>query len=154
MRTSAAFREREEFMPVSVVVPVACTAPAQEPDEDWRHPADMPVSVYRTAFFRWLAFLGVFWITFSISGSAEFMVTISTVYAIVFFGVPTIMTRLIPKKKQKDLGLFSFLNGHFDTFYGEIEGWEALIQVIIVPAALTLGGIAMGFIIHAARIAH
>lgn len=152
MRTSAAFREREELMSTSSIVPVAHTTPAF--NVDWRHPADMPVAVYRLALFCWLAFLGVFWITFSISGSAEFMVTISTVYAAVFFGVPMIMTRLIPKKKRKDLGLFSFLNGHFDIFYGKIGGWEALIQVIIVPAALTLGGIAMGFIIHAARIAH
>jgi hypothetical protein len=151
MPTNAALREREYITPAPVLAPVARTA---KPDEDWRHPADMPVSVYRTALFCWLAFLGVFWITFSISGSAEFMVTISTVYAVVFFGVPTIMTRMFPKKNRKDADLFSFLNGHFDTFYGEIGGWEALIQVIIVPAALTLGGIAIGFIIHAARIAH
>jgi hypothetical protein len=37
---------------------------------------------------------------------------------------------------------------------GTMHGYEVLIQVILVPVALTIGGTAIGVIIHAARNAH
>lgn len=133
-------------------MPVPASPVAQA--EAWRHPADMPVAVHKLALACWAAFLAVFWITFGISGNAEFMVAISTVYAIVFFSVPAILTSMFPAEKREHRDLPAFLNGRFDTLYGPIGGFDALVQVIIVPLALTLGGIAIGFIIHAAPAAH
>ena len=90
MRATAALREERQAPPAPVsrtarLVPVEPIA-EQKP---WRHPADMPVAVHGLALACWGAFLGVFWITFAFSGHATFMVAISTVYAVMFFGVPT-----------------------------------------------------------------
>lgn len=155
MRNATALKKETEtsFVPESVPVPVAAAKP-QAAAGAWRNPADMPVGVHTLALACWAAFLAVFWITFGISGNAEFMVAVSTVYAIVFFSVPVILTRMFPAEKRKHRDLSAFLNGRFDTLYGPIRGFDALVQVIIVPLALTLGGIAIGFIIHAARAAH
>lgn len=35
-----------------------------------------------------------------------------------------------------------------------MHGYEALLQVVLVPVVLTIGGTAIGIIIHAARAAH
>ncbi|MBS0473100.1 MAG: hypothetical protein JSR60_18670 [Proteobacteria bacterium] len=155
MRTNAAFREFEELVPTPIMtLPAKPPAPEQRPDADWRNPADMPAAVHGVALACWLAFLSVFWITFAMSANAEFMVAISTVYAVVFFGVPTILTRMSPKRSRAHPKLRQFLNGRFDTLYGGISGFDALVQVIVVPAALTVGGIGIAIAIHAARAAH
>ena len=115
---------------------------------------DMHPGVYTTALFSWAAFMAVFWLTFWMSGNALFMVTISTAYAIMFFGVPYMMSRVSPSQKLPQHGLLHFLRGKVDTLYGPVSSIEALIQVILVPAALTLGGIAIAFAIHAAKAAY
>lgn len=151
--TAALYRDRELSQPESPERRhLAVVKASVEPD--WRYPADMPVAVHAIALACWVAFLGVFWITFAISGNAEFMVAISTIYAVMFFSVPVILIRMFPRKTRAAQSLRVFLRGRFRTFHGSISGFDALVQVIVVPASLTLGGIAMGFIIHAARAAH
>ena len=136
-----------EIRPFQPVAPPAAVKP-------WRNPSDMPVAVHKLALACWMAFLSVFWITFAFSGHATFMVAVSTVYAVVFFSVPVILTRMCPPDERQHNELSSFLHGRFETIDGSIAGFDALVQVIVVPATLTLGGIAIGFIIHAARLAH
>ena len=115
--------------------------------------ADMHPGIYVIALLTWAAFLSVFWVTFSGSPNALFMVGASTCYAAVFFGVPYVMSR-VAKTARPKLGVGEFLQGKVDTLYGPVGGLEALLQVILVPAALTLGGVAMGMIIHSARLAY
>jgi hypothetical protein len=115
---------------------------------------DMHPGVYKLALVCWLLLLGIFWVTFSGSTSALFMVTIGTVYAAVFFGVPFLMIRIGGFERRSSLPLVDFTEGQFDTIDGPIGGGEALLQVILVPLALGIGGTAIGFIIHFARIAH
>jgi len=112
--------------------------------------ADMHPGIYGIALLSWAAFLGVFWVTFSGSPNALFMVGASTCYAAVFFGVPYVMSR-IAKAAPPKFGVGDFLQGKVDTLYGPIGGLEALLQVIMVPLALTIGGAAIGMIIHASR---
>jgi hypothetical protein len=114
----------------------------------------MHPGVYKLALVCWLLLLGIFWVTFSGSTSALFMVTIGTVYAAVFFGVPFLMIRIGGFERRSSLPLVDFTEGQFDTIDGPIGGGEALLQVILVPLALGIGGTAIGFIIHFARIAH
>lgn len=155
MRTSTALREHSDIAPVPIVTSTTHRiSPPRQPDADWRNPSDMPASVHIAALACWIAFLGLFWITFAFSANAEFMVVISTVYAVVFFSVPAIMARMAPKRSRKNPNLLTFLSGQFDTLYGRISGWDAFVQVTIVPAALTLGGIGIAMAIHAARAGH
>jgi len=110
--------------------------------------------VYRIALVCWACLLAVFWATFWVSSNALFQVVIGTVYAVVFFGVPYEMSRIFPGKRTADKSLWQFLEEPFRTRTGTMRGYEALLQVILVPVALTIGGAAIGIIIHAARAAH
>jgi hypothetical protein len=113
----------------------------------------MHPGVYKLAVLCWAVFMAIFWITFSISSNALFMVVIGTGYALMFFGLPFIMSRMAPKSKSGHPSFDEFIHGRFDTIYGPIEAGEALLQVILVPLALSMGGVAIAFIIHAARAA-
>jgi len=114
----------------------------------------MDPRVYKIALACWVSLLGIFWITFWVSANALFMVVISTGYAIVFFGVPYLMSRQIVSRPIPARSLLAFMQAPFATIDGTMRGWEALLQVILVPFCLVGGGIAISFIIHAARAAH
>jgi hypothetical protein len=114
----------------------------------------MDPRVYKIALACWVSLLGIFWITFWVSANALFMVVISTGYAIVFFGVPYLMSRQIVNRPIPARSLLAFMQAPFATIDGTMRGWEALLQVILVPFCLVGGGIAISFIIHAARAAH
>lgn len=114
----------------------------------------MDPRVYKIAVACWAGLLAIFWITFWVSANALFMVVISTGYAIMFFGVPFVMSRQVRDRPATAPTLFAFLKAPFGTIDGTMPGWEALLQVILVPLCLTVGGIAIGLIIHAARAAY
>jgi hypothetical protein len=114
----------------------------------------MDPRVYKIALACWVGLLGIFWITFWVSANALFMVVIATVYAIVFFGVPYVMSRQVIDRPVPARSLFAFMQAPFSTIDGTMRGWEVLLQVILVPLCLIGGGIAISFIIHAARAVH
>jgi hypothetical protein len=117
--------------------------------------SDMHPAVYKLAVLCWAMLMAVFWITFFVSSNAIFMVTVSTFYAIMFFGIPFIFSRIAAKRKKPNfLSLGEFMRGRFDTIYGPIGGAEALLQVILVPLCLSIGGVAMMLIISYARVVH
>ena len=134
--------------PVSVVPtrvkPVARLAAT--PCRSAMHPA-----IYKLAVLNWAMLLVVFWVTFFVSANALFMVVVGTVYAAMFFGVPYVMSRMAPRPKSGFPSLNEFIQGRLDTFCGPIEAGEALLQVILVPLSLTIGGVVIGIIIHFAR---
>ena len=108
--------------------------------------------VYKIALLCWAGFMAVFWVTFWMSSNALFMVVIGTFYALMFFGVPIKMSQMAPTRPRVG-SLGAFLRGQFATLDGPISGMDALLQVVLVPVALTLGGIAIGIIIHLSRAA-
>jgi hypothetical protein len=114
----------------------------------------MDPRVYKIALGCWICFLGVFWATFWISANALFMVLVGTVYAAVFFGVPYLMSRMVRDRPVPMHSLAAFLRSPFATLNGTMRGGEALLQVILVPLCLLAGGVAIGFIIRAARVAY
>lgn len=119
-----------------------------------RSRSTMHPGVLKLAVLCWAGLVGVFWITFRVNTNAMFAVVVGTFYALVFFGVPTIMLRMAPKKPGEKPSLAEFLRGRFDTIYGSIPARDAMLQVILVPVALGLGAVAMAIIIHYARIAN
>lgn len=110
--------------------------------------------VYRIALGCWLCFLAVFWATFWTSSNALFQIVIGTVYAAMFFGVPYEMSRIYPGKRTSDKTIWEFMAGPFGARTGTMRGYEALIQVILVPVLLTIGGTVIGVIIHLSRHTH
>lgn len=107
--------------------------------------------VYRIALVCWLCFLSVFWVTFWTSSNALFQVVIGTVYAVMFFGVPYEMSRIYGGKRTSDISIWQFLVRPFQTRTGTMQGYEVLLQMILVPVLLTIGGSIIGIIIRLAR---
>lgn len=117
---------------------------------------ELPKGVYVITLLAWTAFIGAFWAGFGSDLNSGFMVAISTVYMLVFFVTPILMLRMARKfgaaAPEKE-SLNSFLERPVDTNTGEINGREALIQIVLVPVCLAFcaGGIAYAF--HSARFA-
>ena len=114
----------------------------------------MHPGVYKIALACWVGLLTIFWVTFWVSANALFMVVIATGYAVVFFGVPFLMSRIGPKRPVDARSLSAFTQAPFGTINGTLRGGEALLQVIMVPLCLTIGGVAIAAIIFSARLAH
>jgi hypothetical protein len=47
-----------------------------------------------------------------------------------------------------------FLRGRVATIDGSVTGLEALVQVVLVPACLVIGGVVIAFIINASRFSY
>jgi hypothetical protein len=116
--------------------------------------AIMHPHVYRVALLCWLCFLAVFWVTFWTSSNALFQVVVGSVYAVMFFGVPYEMSRIYPGDRRGGRSFWRFMRKPFQTRTGAMQGYEVLLQVILVPVLLTIGGTAIGIIIHMARAGH
>ena len=152
MSVSAVRRNTEDHPDLAVATanaPSVLKVLPSPPIEAVMHP-----HVYRIALGFWIVFLAIFWATFWVSANALFMVVISTFYGIMFFGVPYMMLRQVPGRIKAKGSLLVFLDQPFATIDGAIKGYEALLQVILVPACLILGGTAIAFIIHSARSIH
>jgi hypothetical protein len=61
---------------------------------------------------------------------------------------------MVKDRPEPARSLFTFLRQPFATLNGTMRGGEALLQVVLVPLCLIAGGIAIGFIIRAARVAY
>src|SRR4051812_30103835 len=110
---------------------------------------DIHPGVYKLFVGCWAALIAVFVATFAESPFTMFMLAVVIGYAIMFFGVPYVMSRVAPPKtKVANVPLFDFLRGQVQTLTGPVAGIEALTQVLMVPVCLILGGIAIGFIVH------
>lgn len=116
--------------------------------------ADLVPSVYGALIASWMCFLGIFVVTFASSATTMFMLALDGVYALMFFGVPLAMIRLGAKERWQGPSLASFVHGKVQTLYGPVGGLDALIQVILVPACLTIGGIGIALAVAAARAAY
>ena len=113
--------------------------------------ADLTPSVYAALVLSWVCFMTIFFVTFAGSPFTLFMLVLCTFYAVMFFGVPLAMNRFGAKQSWSDPGLTAFLRGKVDTLYGPVKGVDALVQVILVPACLTIGGIGIAVAVASAR---
>ena len=102
----------------------------------------------------WTLLIGAFWVGFGTELSSQFMVAISTVYMLMFFGTPLLIVRISQKaawhRKHRET-FATFLSKPFDTCTGALTGREALLQMALVPAGLIFGIAGIGYAVHAAR---
>ncbi|WP_425408582.1 hypothetical protein [Hyphococcus sp.] len=94
------------------------------------------------------AILGVFGLTFLHDGEALFMVAISAVYLAAYLGTPYVLSKVggrIDSAQEKPFE--QFLGEPFETWTGVISGREALLQIMLVPAAILIAVTGMGVII-------
>lgn len=116
--------------------------------------ADLVPSVYGALIVSWMCFMAIFVVTFASSAETMFMLALVGVYAVMFFGVPIVMISLGAREKWYGPRLIEFVRAKVQTIYGPVGGLDALIQVILVPACLTIGGIGIAVAVAAARAAY
>lgn len=105
------------------------------------HPAVLIISLATYAVM-----MGVYWLLFYSRVDSAFMVAVSTGFLAAYAGTPLIMLR-VGGIRASGNSFGDFLHGRMMTNTGAIRGWEALIQVITIPVALTLATMGIGFAI-------
>jgi hypothetical protein len=95
----------------------------------------------------WAALFAIFAIAFEDSPFTLFMILIGALNGVALFGVPIIMARA-GKLPGSNLAWGDFLRAKVATGSGPLSGFEALSQVVVVPACLTLGALAIAYIMH------
>ena len=115
-------------------------------------------AVHKIYVLCWAALFSIFALTFAGDRHALFMVAVAVLSSSSLFIVPGLILRterkagLTPRDAPASLG--EFLHGEFETLTGPLNGVEALIQVLLVPACLSFGAVAISFIVQASRIAY
>lgn len=135
-------RNRESF---DIVAPARLEAIAIAPEVRPK-PAtavpDMPKAAGVLLIASYAALMGAFLLTIH-GARAEFAIIISLFYLAMFFGVPAAVLGIEQDgARRPELG--EFLERGIVTATGHISGAGALVQMLIVPALLALGVLAMG----------
>lgn len=112
---------------------------------------EMHSGVYGVVLCCWSGFVAALWATFYLSSQALCMVAIGTAFGAVYFGVPMVLARVPSRRKVSPLSFGQFLYGKLDTLNGPVRGWEALLQVVLVPMVLAAAAPIFGVIVHLAR---
>lgn len=100
---------------------------------------------------NFVGILTVFVVTFMSSSEAIFMVVISGLYGLMYFGLPLVVSRYFYRNEVRNVPLKEFLNGRFEIHTGVLSGKEALTQLCLVPAALLIATIAICTAVQLAR---
>jgi hypothetical protein len=103
---------------------------------------DVPGSVGGLVAASYFALLGALFFATAGSGYSIFMIVIAVFFATVFFTVPRLFLAVEPSSKRPTL--MRFMEQGLGTYTGHCSGSAALVQMLIVPVALTFGVLAMG----------
>lgn len=121
--------------------------PKLVPDQTAVRPAPQPLVAANTALHgrvvKMLAIINVyilaaFAVTLGGDGEALFMIAISAAYLLAYMGTPYLMGRVGGKHLDYAVPFDKFLRTPFETWTGTITGRQAMIQVLLVPAAIAI----------------
>lgn len=129
--------EKYEIVDAPIVsdLPAAKTKPAAAVP-------DMPVAAGVMMIIAYAALMGAFVVTIQ-GARADFAIVIAAFYLMMFFGIPAVFLGTEGDRTRRP-DFVQFLDRGIDTATGRISGGEALVQMLIVPALLALGVLAMG----------
>ncbi len=115
------------------------------PQEGERVTFELPAGVWRVMIACYAVFLIVL-LAATGGARAGFAITVSAIYVTMFFGTAKAMLGQGPKQPGSPL---NNSGGRLQTIYGPLARIEVFGQVLIVPAAVALFGIAVAIIIAA-----
>lgn len=112
----------------------------------------MHPGVYAISVAGWVWLIGSCWAVFGTDSRAAFVVAVSTVFIIIFYGLAAALMGLnrVGNDNRTD-SFVGFMRSGIDTLTGHMSGFAALIQVALIPIALGAGTMAMAIIITMAR---
>ena len=107
---------------------------------------DVPAAIGGMLFAAYVALIGALAIATSGPGESRLVLTIAGLFVVAFFAVPHFILAQEPQEGRRP-ALSRFLATGMSTFTGHCSGRAALVQMFIVPVALTLGILAIGLVI-------
>jgi hypothetical protein len=126
------------------------TAFAPEIENDFRAKAparpagfQLPGWIWQAMFTAYGLFFAALLTTFRGDGEALFMVVISLLYALMYFGTASLLARLGPNDSESPLDL---AGGELQTWTGSMGTGAVAAQVLTVPACLALFAMAIAVI--------
>lgn len=121
-------------------LPIVEIEPSAEPDTHRSTPAapDVPGSVGGMIAGAYAALIAALFIAAAGSRESVFVITISALFVVMFFGVPRLMFRAEADRSVRP-GLARFMREGMDTLTGHSSGMGALVQMLVVPVFLTVG---------------
>jgi len=105
---------------------------------------DVPAAVGWMILGVYALIMSSFLLLFARDMEAGLMVAISGVYFTVYLGVPAVFFRT--EARSGDVDLKRFLKDGINTWTGHVGGAEAIVQILLIPVALTIAITAIGII--------
>jgi hypothetical protein len=100
----------------------------------------------------YVAILGAFLLVFSESADVVFIIGVCGVYLAAYLSVPAIMFRIEGRgRSQKHPDFAAFLERGLITWTGHVSGSGAILQILLIPAAVTGAVLGIGLIIGLSR---
>ncbi|WP_022728662.1 hypothetical protein [Fodinicurvata sediminis] len=106
-------------------------------------PGELHPGFFWVVILAWLWLVAAFWSAFAGDLQSAWVVTISTAFFAMYFGLSAILMGLQRDREPVHKGFLAFLKGRMDTFTGAVSGRGALVQVAIIPVSLALAGTGM-----------
>ena len=106
---------------------------------------EFPLAVYGSVLggFAWMLLAA--WLVFGTNAGTDLDLAVITVLGTVFLGIPAIMLRTAAGQSRTPRPRWrEFLSSSVDTATGPLPGWQAWLQVILIPAALAIGATVIG----------
>jgi len=125
-------------------LPIVQIEQLAEPDTHAQTPAapDIPGSVGGMIAGAYAVLLAALFIAAAGSRESVFAITICALFIVMFFTVPRLMFRVEADKSVRP-SLARFMREGMDTLTGHSSGTGALVQMLVVPALLTIGVLIM-----------
>lgn len=104
---------------------------------------DVPAAVGRMIVGGYAALVAIFFLTMARTPEAAFAIVVSALYVAIFLAVPRLFLKVEADRSRRP-GLAEFLDLGLDTWTGRIGGAAALVQILVVPALVGAGLLAIG----------
>ena len=104
---------------------------------------DLPAAVGRLIVGAYVALIGMLAATMARNAESTFVISIAALFLVAFLSVPRIFLAIEPEKGRRPT-MSAFLERGIHTATGHLSGRGALVQMLVVPALLTLGVLAIG----------
>ena len=105
---------------------------------------DVPAAVGWMILGVYALIMAVFLTLYARDTEAGLMVAVSAAYFTVYLGVPAVFFRT--EARTGDIDLKRFLRDGLNTWTGHVGGLEAIVQILLIPVALTIALTAIGII--------
>jgi hypothetical protein len=144
-----------QTLPVPLTAPVPPKAQQRPAEPDQRDSSaefrrtgqELPPSVYKSVVVAFAWILAVARMAFGYSTEAAWLATVAIIFGAIFFGIPMVLRRANRMRaRAAKRNADNFMWSSVETATGRLPGWEAYLQIIIIPLSLAVAATILGLI--------